>query len=160
MVSAGAGGLIAWSALATAGGWGAFFAGLVMETVALAVALNLALASLAARWRALTKGGALAGLVVGSLVFIVLGFRGWSLLASFVAVGVGAAAVVAAVAMGTGMLDAASAVLVIGAGALGSLVDSVLGATVERRALLGNDGVNFLATLCGASFASGGSFFL
>jgi uncharacterized protein (TIGR00297 family) len=36
------------------------------------------------------------------------------------------------------------------AGTIGNLCDSVLGATVERRQIIGNDVVNFLNTLIGA----------
>ncbi len=41
------------------------------------------------------------------------------------------------------------------AGVFGSFVDSLLGATLERRGLLDNEGVNFLATLAGALVAAG-----
>ena len=36
------------------------------------------------------------------------------------------------------------------AGTIGNLMDSVLGATVERKHILNNDAVNFLNTLTGA----------
>ncbi len=45
------------------------------------------------------------------------------------------------------------AVAVLCAGVLGNLVDSILGATLERDQQIGNDTVNFLNTLSGAIFA-------
>lgn len=44
-------------------------------------------------------------------------------------------------------------VLVGAAGVFGSFVDSLLGATLERRGLLGNDAVNLLSTAAAALFA-------
>lgn len=44
-------------------------------------------------------------------------------------------------------------VVVLCAGVLGNLVDSILGATLERDQQIGNDTVNFLNTLSGAIFA-------
>ncbi|RYY12024.1 MAG: DUF92 domain-containing protein [Cytophagaceae bacterium] len=41
------------------------------------------------------------------------------------------------------------------AGTAGNLLDSVLGATLERRGLVGNDAVNLLNTLTGAMVAGG-----
>jgi uncharacterized membrane protein len=41
----------------------------------------------------------------------------------------------------------------LGAGLLGFAMDSVLGATLERRGLLNNDAVNFSSTLTAALFA-------
>ena len=41
------------------------------------------------------------------------------------------------------------------AGTAGNLLDSVLGATLERRGWLGNNAVNFLNTLTGALVAGG-----
>jgi uncharacterized protein (TIGR00297 family) len=43
------------------------------------------------------------------------------------------------------------------AGAIGNFVDSALGATLERKGLLGNDAVNFLSTAI-AALAAGGLF--
>ena len=40
-----------------------------------------------------------------------------------------------------------------GAGTFGLIVDSLLGATLERRAVLGNNGVNFLSTAVAAGLA-------
>lgn len=45
------------------------------------------------------------------------------------------------------------AIAVLLAGVLGNLVDSILGATLERRGRIGNDTVNFFNTLSGAIFA-------
>ena len=45
-------------------------------------------------------------------------------------------------------------VLVVGlAGLVGNLIDSLLGALLERRGIIGNNFVNFLNTLCAALFA-------
>ena len=43
------------------------------------------------------------------------------------------------------------------AGILGTFFDSLLGATIERRGLIGNNTVNFLSTLAAAAigFATG-----
>jgi len=46
-------------------------------------------------------------------------------------------------------------VVVTAAGTVGGIVDSLLGATLERRGLLNNDGVNFTNTLAGALAAAG-----
>jgi uncharacterized protein (TIGR00297 family) len=46
------------------------------------------------------------------------------------------------------------------AGTAGNLADSVLGATVERRGLIGNNAVNFLNTLTGALVAGGLGYWL
>lgn len=64
--------------------------------------------------------------------------------------GVVAAIVVSAACASTGVIRARSVLLCAGAGILGTIVDSLLGATVERRRLLGNNGVNFLSTLAAA----------
>ncbi len=45
--------------------------------------------------------------------------------------------------------------LILFAGFIGNLTDSLLGATIERRHLLGNDAINFLNTLTGALVAGG-----
>ena len=45
--------------------------------------------------------------------------------------------------------------VVAAAGVAGTLADSVLGATLERRGLLDNEGVNFASTLCGALAGAG-----
>jgi uncharacterized protein (TIGR00297 family) len=53
----------------------------------------------------------------------------------------------------TGLLDFRWALLSATCGFVGMLFDSVLGATLERRGLLGNDGVNFLSTVFAADAA-------
>ena len=71
------------------------------------------------------------------------------------ALGLAGSAVVAAVyclSFGSGGV-AFGALLV--AGTVGNLTDSVLGATLERRGILGNNAVNFLNTLTGALVAGG-----
>jgi uncharacterized membrane protein len=55
--------------------------------------------------------------------------------------------VIAALAAATGMIRASWIAGVILAAGTGSLVDSFLGATLERRGWLNNDGVNLFGTL-------------
>ena len=57
-----------------------------------------------------------------------------------------AALLIAATCLAAGMLDWRAAFVAAGAGVMGMVADSVLGATVERRGVLGNNGVNFLST--------------
>lgn len=64
----------------------------------------------------------------------------------------------AAVIAGLYILTTASLSLfccIVVAGFIGNLVDSVLGAALERRGLLGNNAVNFFNTLAGALVAGG-----
>ncbi|MDH3404873.1 MAG: DUF92 domain-containing protein, partial [Acidobacteriota bacterium] len=63
------------------------------------------------------------------------------------------AAAIAGVAVVAGLLPPAAGWLVAGAGAVGALLDSVLGATLERRARLDNESVNLASTLAGAWLA-------
>ena len=53
----------------------------------------------------------------------------------------------------TGLVDVRWAALSSACGFAGMLFDSILGATLERRGLLGNDGVNFLSTVFAADLA-------
>ncbi len=53
-----------------------------------------------------------------------------------------------------GLFDARVAVVVAAAGIGGALMDSLLGATLERRGLLDNEAVNCLSTLTGAWLAA------
>lgn len=64
-----------------------------------------------------------------------------------------ASVVVAAVGAVVGLYPVAGVAVVAGAGFVGSLVDSLLGATLERRGVLDNDLVNLLATAAGAGVA-------
>ncbi|MFB6296186.1 MAG: TIGR00297 family protein [Halobacteriales archaeon] len=73
-----------------------------------------------------------------------------------VLVGVGGGAIVAAIAALAFGVSAQGSVVVVAAGVLGMLVDSILGATVEGR-WVGNQAVNFLATLAGAAIAASGA---
>lgn len=63
------------------------------------------------------------------------------------------AALVALVATFEGVLDARAAAFAGAAGFLGTIVDSLLGASLERRSLIGNNSVNFLSTLSAALIA-------
>ena len=60
----------------------------------------------------------------------------------------GAVLIAAIYALGFGSINYAFAIVL--AGAIGNLADSLLGATLERRKIIGNDAVNFLNTCVGA----------
>jgi len=64
-----------------------------------------------------------------------------------------AASFVGGLAWFTGLLDLNWSMLSAGCGFAGMLFDSVLGATLERRGLLGNNGVNFVSTVFAADLA-------
>lgn len=64
-----------------------------------------------------------------------------------------AALLVSFLAWLTGLLDVWWALVAAGCGFSGMLFDSVLGATLESRGLIGNDGVNFLGTVFAADVA-------
>ena len=61
-----------------------------------------------------------------------------------------AASTVIAIVYATGFGWNKNMAVIIVAGTVGNLVDSLLGATLERKHYLGNDGVNFLNTLAAA----------
>ena len=67
--------------------------------------------------------------------------------------GLCAAVVVTAVCFATELVSLRLAGVAALAAFLGMLVDSVLGATLERRRILGNDAVNFLSTVTAAALA-------
>jgi uncharacterized protein (TIGR00297 family) len=73
-----------------------------------------------------------------------------------IAVGGVGGSVVAAIAAATFGASVVAVVVIVAAGVLGMLVDSILGATVEGR-WLGNQAVNFLATLAGGTIAAAGA---
>ncbi len=64
-----------------------------------------------------------------------------------------AAIAVGCVALITGVLNLHWAMIAAGCGVAGMLFDSVLGATLETRGLLGNDSVNFASTVFAADVA-------
>ena len=68
--------------------------------------------------------------------------------------GIAASAVVAALGAWGGLYPWMGVVVVVVAAFLGSLLESVVGATIERRGLLDNEAVNFLNTLIGALLAA------
>lgn len=68
--------------------------------------------------------------------------------------GVLAAALIAIEAVIVGFLDLHCAVIVTLAGTLGMLLDSLLGATLERRGRMTNNGVNLVSTLAAALLAT------
>jgi len=67
--------------------------------------------------------------------------------------GLAAGLVVAAVATAGGMLPQAQFWIPVAAGFAGMLIDSVLGATLQRRGWINNETVNFCATLAAAALA-------
>jgi uncharacterized protein (TIGR00297 family) len=68
--------------------------------------------------------------------------------------GVGAAAIVTAIQLwALGYANAFYSCVVIGSAVFGLFFDILLGATLERRGWLNNDGVNFLSTASAAAFA-------
>jgi uncharacterized protein (TIGR00297 family) len=67
--------------------------------------------------------------------------------------GLAAGLVVAAVATAGGMLPQAQLWIPVAAGFAGMLIDSVLGATLQRRGWINNETVNFFATLAAAALA-------
>jgi uncharacterized protein (TIGR00297 family) len=73
-----------------------------------------------------------------------------------IAVGGLGGVVVAAIAAVAFQVSPAAAAVVVAAGVIGMLVDSILGATVEGR-WIGNQAVNFLATLSGGVIAAAGA---
>jgi uncharacterized protein (TIGR00297 family) len=64
-----------------------------------------------------------------------------------------AALIIAAVASTAHVIPWSMLLLVAAAGFLGSLVDSLLGATLERCGMIGNNGVNLIGTLAAAVLA-------
>ena len=62
------------------------------------------------------------------------------------AAGLAAAGLLAAGASALGLVPATAIVPIVAAATLGSIVESVLGATLERRGLLNNDALNFINT--------------
>lgn len=71
------------------------------------------------------------------------------------AAGFGAALVVAALAAGVGLIDRSAMLPIASAALLATLLESVVGATVERRGLLTNQGVNLFNTLVAALLGAG-----
>ena len=76
-----------------------------------------------------------------------------------IAAGAAGAGVIAGIAIALLGVPPLGVLLVVVAGVVGMLVDSLLGATVEGRGI-GNQSVNFLATLSGALVAAGGGVVL
>jgi len=71
------------------------------------------------------------------------------------AAGILAALITAACAAALGLARSGGMLVVAGAGAIGMLVDSILGGTLEKRGYLNNDVVNLLSTAAAAAIALG-----
>ena len=69
--------------------------------------------------------------------------------------GLGASAAVAFLGVGLSFYSVTVAVLITLAAFLGTMLESLVGATLEQRGWLDNEAVNFLNTLCGALLAAG-----
>jgi uncharacterized protein (TIGR00297 family) len=69
--------------------------------------------------------------------------------------GIVAGVLIASVAAGTEMIPPAQLWIPAAAGVIGMLVDSLLGATLQRRRLMSNEAVNFFGTLAAAALAYG-----
>ena len=67
--------------------------------------------------------------------------------------GLAAGLVIAGVATVGGMLPRAQIWIPVAAGFAGMLIDSILGATLQRRGWINNEAVNFFATLAAAALA-------
>jgi uncharacterized protein (TIGR00297 family) len=67
--------------------------------------------------------------------------------------GVAAAAMVGAVAGAAHVVPPSALPIVIGAGVLATVIDSLLGATLEKRGVIGNNGVNFASTIAAGAIA-------
>jgi uncharacterized protein (TIGR00297 family) len=76
------------------------------------------------------------------------------------AAGVLAACVMSAVCVAAGMIPARWASIAALAGVCGMLVDSLLGASLERGGRVGNDSVNFASTVTAALLGGAGASFL
>ena len=68
--------------------------------------------------------------------------------------GILAAATVAFLGVATGLFGLRGGMVVVVAAFAGTVVESLAGPPLERRALLGHDGINFLNTLVGALVAA------
>ena len=71
-----------------------------------------------------------------------------------------AAPLLAGFGLGLGLFDLSMAGVVAAAGLAGALIDSLLGASFERRGLLDNEAPNCLATLAGAWLAARAAHYL
>jgi uncharacterized protein (TIGR00297 family) len=68
--------------------------------------------------------------------------------------GIAAAGIVGAEAVATGMLNARQSGIAVLAGMTGMFIDSLLGATLEARGWIGNNGVNLISTGCSVVLAA------
>ena len=127
---------------------------LTMWDVPLFAASVAALAEAAADTVSSEMGKALAGnaRLVTSWKRVPAGTDG-AISASGTVLGIAAAVIVSLEAVTTNILNTRRAVIAAVAAVAGMLVDSFLGATVERRGWLSNNGVNLMSTACSAAIA-------
>ncbi len=127
---------------------------LVLRDARLLAAVAAALAEVAADTLASEVGQVLGGAprLVTNWKPVPPGTNGAVTLGGTVA-GVGGAAVVVLVCVLTGVVPRRAFWVCAGAGLIGMLADSLLGATIERRGYLGNNGVNFVSTVIAAMLA-------
>src|SRR5258708_4051079 len=147
------------------------------ERLAIAAAVTLAFAVLARALHGVNQSGALAGGLACFLLFAGAGPAAFATLASLCLTpwehvspgtdggitipgsiaGLAAGGVLAALATVGGILPWGPLWIPVVAGFSGMLIDSLLGATLQRRGWINNEAVNFFATLAAAG-AGGGNF--
>jgi uncharacterized protein (TIGR00297 family) len=132
---------------------------LFAATTAYPLLYTLAFAAAFATAAADTAGSEI-GQLMGRRTFLITTFRpvprgtdGAVSLEGTVA-GILAAAVVAGLGVALGLFPWVGGALVVAAAFAGTVIESVVGATLEKRALLDNEAVNFLNTLVGALIAA------
>jgi len=127
------------------------FYGFAFDDRRLLVAMGAALAEAGADTVSSEIGQAIGGIprLVTTWKTVPVGTDGAITLGGTLA-GIASAITVGLVCLLVGIFCWQSAVVCAGAGSVGMLADSLLGATLERRKVVGNNGVNFLSTAVSA----------